>query len=127
MKRVVSKLLNLNTFYLSMKIGNTLNEKGYAKKWFTWIEWVTLSIAMIAVGFKVKSPIVILLGVGSVLMVFFSGFASAHSILNDIEYLRNRPKLGLYISMSITVFSILIIDIIFKAFFKGSNIDMLTK
>jgi len=61
-----------------------LLDKGYIKAWFTWLSWVTIAAGLIALGIKSKSAIIICLGIGSGIMLLFTGLVGAERLATDL-------------------------------------------
>lgn len=55
-------------------------DKGYAKAWFTWLEWVTLTAAFLVLGHQAKSPVVLVLGGASAGLVLLIGMVGSQRL-----------------------------------------------
>ncbi len=86
---------------------NWFNSSGRIKRWFAWLEWVTLSALFITVGYKSGYWPVTILGIFSALMCLFSAI---HDLSNLVgTYIVDRfPK---WISWPIAVFVVAVMPL----------------
>lgn len=66
-----------------------LIEIEFDRIWFTWLEWVTISAAIYAVGRKTESPFIIAVSLFSGALLFFKGWIGAERFI-----VKNIPKIA---------------------------------
>jgi hypothetical protein len=80
-ERAFDKLVNAGSFFL---------KKGYARAWFTWLEWVGLASILLVAGRKTDSVLMMVIGFLSIGLVFFVSLAAVES---EIQKLIKASKL----------------------------------
>lgn len=80
-ERAFDKLVNVGSFFL---------RRGYARAWFTWLEWVGLASILLVAGRKADSVLMMVTGFLSIGLVFFVSLAAVES---EIEKLIKTSKL----------------------------------
>lgn len=71
-----------------------LHDKGYIKAWFTWIEWLTLTAALIVAGNKLESDILYVFGGISAVLAWWSGTRGTLLVIADV--VREKPWPALF-------------------------------
>lgn len=99
-----------------------MNNSGYTKAWFSWLEWLTLSAAFIAGGIKSGFWLVAGIGLFSAILLYNHTIQSTTTALGDYLYERKLPKvlawvvaifvsalfpLMLFIFLTMAIFSLL--------------------
>ena len=82
------------------------NKKGFAKEWFQWIEWVTLTAAMWAVAEKTGSVLVRIIAIISAAIVFFKAWYTMEQLADN--WLPNPSKLPKWLVFVLTMLVALI-------------------
>lgn len=72
-----------------------LEEVNFPEKWFTWLEWITVSSAFYAVGKSVNSKLLLSVALFSVVLVFFKAmFVFENTVEKKFHELRNEKKIS---------------------------------
>ncbi|MFC1536460.1 hypothetical protein ACFL48_01435, partial [Pseudomonadota bacterium] len=72
-----------NFFDKCMDLSKEMLKRGYTRAWFTWLEWITITSFFLALGVKVSSVLLVVLGALSGALIFFTGLAASLEVLKE--------------------------------------------
>ncbi|MFM5646349.1 hypothetical protein [Aeromonas caviae] len=72
------------SFNAAMRVAEIAIERGYAKAWFSWIEWVTLTAVLFSAAKSASSNITMLAAIISALLLLFVALSSISHLIKDI-------------------------------------------
>jgi len=81
-----------------VEFGGRAIDSGYAKAWFTWLEWVGLTALLFLAHKKANSSIALIAAYTSVLLLFFVALAV---VRREIDKFTESSKLGLWLSLAV--------------------------
>ena len=64
------------------KILGKAYSSGFTKEWFSWIEWITLTAALFAIGIKVDSVFLFIAGIISAILIFDYAIRYTVNVIN---------------------------------------------
>jgi len=118
-----SKKIDEIIFNKAMDITQTLIDKGYVRAWFDWLEWVGLSALLYTAGLKLNSFILLLLGVISLIIVFFVGLAGVEKFtVHLLPSLLKKPLLLIFIVITISLIGLYIVLVIIQGLMKVAGV-----
>lgn len=82
------------------KLADWLYSNGYIKAWFSWIEWVTLTSAFIAVGWN--KHLTALIVIGSISGIFLFEFA-LRGVVNTLRQLLDKANISRWVRWALAV------------------------
>ena len=81
-----------------MDFASLLVDRGYAKAWFNWLEWIVLTSAIYAIALKANSGFLVVLAVMCTIILFFIGLVGVEKVIKDtIPSIQHRTILSLLI------------------------------
>ncbi len=106
------------------EIAEKLLDKGYAKAWFLWLEWLILTSALLAIAIKTGSIIASFLAFGSGMLLFFIGLVSINRVFAAYISKEKLEKRHYILAIITVYFGVILIiltllsDVLGTAFFK---------
>jgi hypothetical protein len=92
-----------------VRLGGYLNNRGYVKAWFTWLEWVGLTTILFIAHDKVKSICALIAGIVSAILLFFVAIAA---IEKEVTTLVEKKK-----HVSILILALMLVAFTLPPFF----------
>nr|NJM04697.1 hypothetical protein [Desulfobacula sp.] len=98
-------------------------DKGYAKAWFAWVEWVTLSSFLYVASVKLEVFILKIISGFSFRVVFFVGLAAAeHFTISNIHYFSDKPGRALLLALVVSTTGLLVVFNVVWSIIAFSNV-----
>jgi hypothetical protein len=76
--------LDQKLFNSAVDLGHRLIEKGYARAWFCWIEWIGLNALVFVAAKRSHSTFLYIVAAISAIMLFFVGLAGVEKLQDDL-------------------------------------------
>ena len=91
----ISKDLDQKFFNAAVNFAHRMIDNGYARAWFSWIEWIGLTMFILLAAKKIESYLLFFVGGLSSVMLFFVALAGIERAFDDIFPLLKRAKISL--------------------------------
>ena len=91
------------SFNAAMSVAKIAIERGYAKAWFSWVEWVTLTAILFSAAKSASSTITMLAAILSALLLLFVALSSINSLIKDMAISVKFNKIWLWALFMIPV------------------------
>ena len=91
----ISKDLDQKLFNAAVNLAHRMIDNGYARAWFSWIEWIGLTMFILLAAKKIESYLLFFVGGISLVMLFFVALAGIERAFDDIFPRRKRAKSSL--------------------------------
>lgn len=78
-----NKELDQKIFDAFVDLAHVMIEKGYAKAWFNWIEWIGLTTLIFIAAKKIDSSFLYTVAIFSAFILFFVGLAGVEKLRDD--------------------------------------------
>ena len=115
--------LDQRLFNKAVDFGHTLLDNGYAKTWFTWIEWVSLSAFILVAGIKLNSLLMKIIAGISFLIVFFVGLAAIEGFtMSKIQYFKGNPAKIILFALCLNLTGLLVVFHVVWSILRISNL-----
>lgn len=93
------KDIDIRLFNVAMDFANLLVDRGYAKAWFNWIEWIGLTAVIYVAAIHSDSWFLLGAAIVSSILLFFIGLAGVEKIIKElIPTFENKPFISIVIA-----------------------------
>jgi hypothetical protein len=115
--------LDQKLFNKAVDFGHLLLNKGYAKAWFTWVEWVTLSAFMYVAGVKLEAFNIKIIAGFSFMVVFFVGLAAVERFTSSkIQNFNGKPGRAIIFALVVNLTGLFIVFNVVWSIIEYSNV-----
>ena len=113
--------IDIKLFNLLMDFAGHLIDRGYAKAWFNWIEWIGLTAFIYAAAMRADSGFLLGVAIISSILLFFIGLVGVEKLIKDlIPTIQHRKVLALFIVAIISSLGLWIVSSVFFSLLPAS-------